>query len=115
VRAAHVDPEGLKGLQIPRDEPFLEAVLAGGSLQSGPLPATLQGLAVAMGEGPDASLYLAPLFSTRWRGLLVGAGLKRAMGEADERRFTLLHEKVTMALDILILRRRLETVPEDLR
>jgi hypothetical protein len=115
VRAERVDAEALKGLQIRRDDPFLEAVLAGGSVQAGPLPATLQGLAVAMGEGPDASLYLAPLFSTRWRGLLVGAGLKRAMGEADERRFTLLHEKVTMALDILILRRRLETVPEDLR
>ena len=115
VRADHVDSEGLKKLQIRRNEPFLEAVLAGGSVQAGPLPAPLQDLAVAMGEGPDSSLYLAPLFSTRWKGLLVGAGLKRAMGEADERLFTLLHEKVTMALDILILRRRLESLPGDLR
>ena len=74
----------------------------------------LLGLGTAMGEGPDSAVSLAPLFSTRWRGLLVGAGPRFAMGEADLRRFALLREKVTMALDILALRRRLETLPEDL-
>ncbi|HYQ81224.1 MAG TPA: hypothetical protein VEP68_06975 [Anaeromyxobacteraceae bacterium] len=114
VRAVHVDLEALKALQIPRDEPLLETLFGGGGVRTAPLPPALQGLGAAMGEGPDSAVSLAPLFSTRWRGLLVGAGPRFAMAEADLRRFALLREKVTMALDILALRRRLETLPEDL-
>ena len=115
VRAVHADLEALRGLQIPRDEPSLEALFAGGVVRTGPLPPALRDLASAMGEGPESSLSLAPLFSTRWRGLLVGAGPRRPMTEADQRRFALLREKVTMALDVLALRRRLEALPDDLR
>ena len=80
----------------------------------GPVPVDLHGLAAAMDEESQSPLFVCPLFLTKGQGILVGAGFKRAMSDRDMRQFAVLCEKVTVALDILVLRRRLEALPEDL-
>lgn len=114
VRSEGVASDLPKALQIPLGHAMFRAVLADGKAHAGPAPAELQSLATAMGEGPRALLFVAPLFVTKWEGILVGAGFRQALGEKEARQFAILCEKITLALDVLMLRRRLETLPEDL-
>ncbi len=114
VRSERVAHDPLKALQIPRGQSAFRGVLASGRAFAGPAPDELQGLVAAMGEEPRSPLFVAPLFVTRGQGILVGAGFRQTMDEKDARQFAILCEKITVALDILVLRRRLEALPEDL-